>query len=147
MSVICHFAFLFKTEKEIVSVCPPSSFSRFSAEKKSKVDHSRAFLRSFRVQSRPIPENARPCADLQNGPISPWYYLWISPLCSLSGFDEGWNAGKAPRVSIHTELRNRPSHVNDRSANRVTRHSVNMQKGGASRNGAGACLKGRQRRK
>lgn len=71
-------------------------------------------------------------------------FMDFPPLLSLSGFDEGWNAGAEMRVSIHTELRNRPSHLSERSANHVTRRGINMQMGGDSRSRAWACLKGQQ---
>jgi len=86
-----------------------------------------------------------PWVDPQNEPISPWYYLWFF-LFSRPGFDEGWNARTEKRVSIHTELHTRSSSLNDHSANHVTHHCFDMQKGGASSHWAGLYLKGQLRR-
>ncbi|KAL1264622.1 hypothetical protein QQF64_004977 [Cirrhinus molitorella] len=63
-------------------------------------------------------------------------------LFSRSGFDEGWNAGTEKRVSIHTELHTRSSPPNEHSANHVTHHRFDKQKGGASSSEAGLGLKG-----
>lgn len=137
-SVICHLAYLFKKEKDNVSLALALKRNqkcitgvRFFAASES---YRGRFLRTC------IHGSILKTGRSHHGIISGFL------LFSRSGFDEGWNAGTEKRVSIHTELHTGSSPPNDHSANHVTHRRFDMSKGGASSNKAGLCLKGNPHR-